>query len=388
MTAHSSGRHRLSQPVPKRLREARVARGKTTTELAEAIGVSKQLISKYELGHSAPSGAILAMIIELLNLPLSFFCSPVPQDASAGVAYFRSLKSATKKTREMVGIRARWVQRIVSYLEQYLNFPKVNLPDYEKLIHDKTLEKDDIEEIASFVRKEWGLGLGPISDLCLLLEKQGIVLIRIDFDDLKTDAFSQWYGERPFIFLGSDKDSAVRSRFDAAHELGHLLLHLWVDSEQLSDRNIFDRIEKEANLFAGAFLLPKETFSQEVMSTSLDHFLSLKKRWKVSIAAMIYRCEELGILSPSQVLYLRKQISRLKIRTREPLDDVLPPENPRLLKQAITMLIENGVVTVAGLIDSIKLLPNEIEELCNLPKGMLSTERKVISLRIKDDRQR
>ncbi|MBK8210507.1 MAG: ImmA/IrrE family metallo-endopeptidase [Rhodospirillales bacterium] len=55
-------------------------------------------------------------------------------------------------------------------------------------------------------------------------------------------AFSFWEGGHPFIFLGADKQSAARSRFDAAHELGHLILHRGVAEEDLeADLNRFER---------------------------------------------------------------------------------------------------------------------------------------------------
>lgn len=374
---------RLPEPVPERLREARLARGYTTAQLAEALGVTRQAVSKFELGHMRPSGPILAKIVEVLRLPLGYLCSQMPCPTPEGTAFFRSLKSATKTAREMLLIRAKWLERIMLYLEQYLDFPEVNLPDLGGLTPNGVLSDEEIEEIAAKARKHWGLGFAPIDNMVLLLERHGVVVTRIQFEDLKTDAFSQWRGDRPYVFLGSDKESAVRSRFDAAHELAHLLLHMWVEEGQLADPNVFEQIEREANRFAGAFLLPRETFSVEVMSTSLQHFIHLKKRWKTSIAAMITRCAELGILSESQVLYLRKQMARLKLRAREPLDDELMPEQPTMLRQAVTMLIEHGVQTPAEIVDHLKLPPDEIEALCNLPRGVLCSEGKVVPLRLK-----
>ena len=373
--------HRLFPPVPERLREARLARGMTTIELAEVIGVTRQAVSQFELGHTTPSGIILAKIIEQLDLPLAFFTKPFqPKQKPFGVTFFRSLRSATKKSRETLTVKAGWLEDIYCFLQEYVTFPRVNLPDFSS---KEALSKEDIEEIVVSVRKHWGLGLGPISNVTLLLEKNGVIVARDIAGESKTDACSQWRGDRPFIFLGADKDSAVRSRLDAAHELGHLVLHMWVDHVHLSDPKILKRIEEEAFSFAGAFLLPKETFIKEVMSTSLKHFETLKMRWKVSMAAMIKRCEELDILSEHQVTYLWKQMSWKKYKTREPLDDQILPENPNLLKQAIELLTKNNVKSAMEIVDAIKLTPKEIESLCNLPSGMLSSEGKVVYLKLK-----
>ncbi|WP_018130572.1 helix-turn-helix domain-containing protein [Effusibacillus pohliae] len=384
MKARNSASSKLSAPIPERLKEARLARGYSISELAELIGVSRQAVSQFELGHAKPSGTTMASLVQVLNFPLSFFSKPLNPNSPSSVTFFRSLKSAAQKMRDMTSVRINWLEEIYLYFQQYLDFPNVNLPSPEEFQIREPLDDDQIENIALFVRKYWGLGQGPISNLTLLLERNGIIISRAYFGDQKIDACSNWKGERPFIFLGSDKESAVRSRFDLAHELGHLLLHLWVEDETLTDKKTFDRIEKEANRFAAAFLLPKDSFAQEVMSTSLDHFIQLKKRWKVSIAAMIYRCEDLGILTENQALYLRKQMAKLKMTKKEPLDDELVPETPNALKQAITMLLDNGVLTVADILDTFRLNIEDIEALCNLSPGTLTSDGKVVPLNFKN----
>lgn len=376
---------RLASPLPERMREARLARGYSISDLADAVGVTRQAISQFELGQTTPKWEVMLRIARTLRLPISYFTTPFEKANQEGVAFFRSLASATKKTREMCESRAGWVWYIYSYLERFVDFPEVRLFDSLYVPDKDSLTPDDIEGVAKSVRKAWGLGLGPISDVTLLLEKQGVVISRSGVGDFGIDAYSKWFGVRPFIFLNSDKESACRSRFDAAHELGHLLLHRHVDKVLLSDGNIFKRIEKEANRFAGAFLLPEESFCNEVMSSSLDHFIALKERWKVSIAAMIYRCEELELLSENQVLYLRRQMAKRKMKTKEPLDDVLPVEMPVALKNAISLLLENNVQTVSDLEEALKLPEEDIEFLCNLPPGYLKAKRersgKVVSLR-------
>jgi len=382
--SHKPNERRHNTFVPERLRQARLAKGYSSTELADALGITRQAVSRYELGLAVPSGEVLGKTIEILQFPLSFFSKPVEQSHnSARVTFFRSLKSSTKKSRESLIVRSGWVQEIYTYLERFLDFPKVNIPEPNINKNIDELDLEDIENIALAVRKAWGLGLGPISNMVFLLEKNGALVTRTGSGTLKTDACSQWRVDRPIVFLGSDKESAVRSRFDAAHELGHLALHMDIDQDQLSDSKIMARIEKEANRFAGAFLLPKESFAQEIISTSFSHFISLKKRWKVSIAAMLYRCEDLGILSDNQLLYLRRQMSANGYRTREPLDNELEPEKPTLLKQGINMLIKNGVQTVAEIIEAIKLPQIEIENLCGLPVGTLSLGGQVIPLKIR-----
>lgn len=170
----------------------------------------------------------------------------------------------------------------------------------------------------------------------------------------------------------SDKYSNARLRFDLAHELGHLIMHANLfTADELKNKTIHDKLEYEADAFAACLLLPKDTFSQDVYSTSINHFIQLKKKWKVSIASMIYRCSDLCILSENQVKYLKDQMTSNKYWNHEPLDASVPLETPTAHKQAFQLLLDNEIVTPLEIIESIGCLPEEIEEYSFLPKGML-----------------
>jgi len=370
-------------PFEDKLKEARIARGYTLTELAEKIGVSRQSVSKYESGLSVPSAPVFSEIVKALEFPLAFFYTENKiSSKQEGPIYFRSLKSADRKNRDVSEIRAIWMNRVYSFVEQYIGFPKLNLPDFDDSLIKDAYSPDDINKIANILRGYWDIGDGPIDNLTFLLEKNGIIVTQIPINDSKIDAFSRWIGDKPIIFLGSDKNCAVRSRFDLAHELGHAILHRHHHPSTLQDAKKLISIEKEANSFASAFLLPENSFSSEIMSTSLDHFIVLKKRWKVSIQAMIFRCNELGYLSDDQTLYLRKKISKLNMRKKEPLDDVLLPERPLALRQGIELLLDKGVLSKKDIRDTFNFPVSELEELLTLDHGTLSENAQVINLKI------
>jgi len=299
-------------------------------------------------------------------------------------SFFRSLKSSNKNEKGKLSVRTDWLEEIYIYLKNYIDFPEVNKPSLDKFHTNEKLSQESIEEIANTVRRHWGLGFGPISNVTLLLEKNGFLITRNPVKSDKIDAFSKWSVERPFVYLSSDKNCAVRTRFDIAHELGHLLLHIEPDQERFNNKEYLDNIEREANKFAGAFLLPRDTFGEEVLSTSIHHFIALKRRWKVSIQAMICRCEDLGILSESQILYLRKQISKNRMRSFEPLDDELIPENPVVFSQAINLIIDKKFLLPSQIIEDLSLPIEEVETLTNVSKGTLTKEGQIIQLKLKN----
>ncbi len=368
--------------IPEKLKEARLARGYTVTALAEKIGISKQTISKYELGQSSPSSETMIKYCNFLNFDINFFMfNNEDSNNNYGTIFFRSLKSAESQVREEIKIRIKWTNYIYKYINEFIEFPKLNLPDFE----EKSLENLDlykIEDIADKLREYWNIGKGPMNNLSVLLEQNGIILCNSNINNIKVDACSEVINDTAIFFIRTNDISACRLRFDLAHELGHLILHSEITKEELENKEILDRIEKEANMFASAFLLPREEFSNEVLALSLDHFVNLKSRWKVSIAAMIYRCKELGIFSDSQVLYLRKQISLKKWRTIEPLDDVIAIEKPKLLSNAIKLIIINNLQTKDQINKSINIPKQDLLVLSNLPLDYLDEN---IDLKIKQN---
>lgn len=374
--------------IPYRIKQARVSRGLSMVELSELVSVSKQAISQYEMGKNEPSKPILNAIAIVLKYPVSFFYKPVSVNENASSAvFFRSGKTAKVKALNAAREKIEIFREINDYLEQYVNFPTLNLP---KITYEddgiEPIDNEQIEKYAMTLREYWGLGNGPIDNLINIVQKNGIMVSKMLLRLNKLDAFSVWFDNKPFIFLGSDKDTNVRIRFDMAHELGHLLMHAdYYSEEDLKDKAIHEKLENEADRFAGAFLLPKETFSRDVFSTSIDHFIQMKAKWKASMGCMIYRCDTLGILSSNQVKYLKDQMTTRVYWRKEPLDREMPVEKPFAHKQAIELLLDNRIITSAQLIEETGCSAEELEQYCFLDKGMLDTrnDSNIIALKVR-----
>jgi len=364
--------------IPGRLSEARIACGFNQTELAAAVGVSRQAISAYEQGDKGPEPGTMRAIAEVLEQPISFFTGESP--ASFGpfsTNFFRKTGADTKKRNAACAVHARWFAQTAYVFDELANFPAVDLPAFEpQCATALRYDDEEIERIAEAVRKHFGLGLGPISNVVRLLETKGVIVCRLEMTGEKVEAFSFWSGVRPFVFLASDKTSGARARFDAAHELGHLVLHRWIGTEDLEDRDRLKEIEREADRFASAFLLPRKSFPNEVYSPRLTAFVDLKRRWKVSIQAMVYRCKDLELFDEQQVTNLYKQISFKRWRTMEPLDGEsgLPLEQPLLLSKVADLVIESGALARDELLARLRLAPSIVERLAGLPAGFLNGE--------------
>ena len=366
--------------VPAKLKEARVARGLSLAQLSKLIGISSQAISQFEKGETKPSPATLIKLIDELKFPINFLCSSNSDESEENVIYFRSNKNITKKLKDACKVRINWIDRTYSFIDSYFDLPKVDILSFGEL-DPESIDKLEIEDITLKIRNEWGLDQSPVGNLIDLLQAKGFVITKLKIGTKKVDAFSTWRNDVPYIFLGDDKDSAVRLRFDLAHELGHLILHKNIDKEELEeDKELYDKIEHQANYFASAFLLPLETFNKEVISSSIDSFILLKKRWNVSIGAMIKRCQMANILTDNQIRYLNSQMIKYGYYRKEPLDEEIKKEKPYLFKQAFEILIENNIFTKEALLEKLELNKDEAIEMYSLDESFFKRKDNILKL--------
>jgi len=355
----------------RRLTHAREARGITQTSLADMINISRAAISQYEKGQRSPSSDILKKIANTLNFPMHFFLRDIHIRESKPV-FFRSMSAATKIARLRAKCRYEWLLDIVGYLRVFVTLPEVNFPRYEEIPSSiDSIGDEDIEDVANRTRKHWGIGLGPLSNVTWLLENNGAIVVRQKLDSKTLDAFSNWRDDdipTPYFILGREKMSAVRSRFDAAHELGHMILHHHVDENKLRNPTNFKLIEDQANYFASAFLLPEKTFSQEVFyAPNLEMLVALKSKWRVSVAAMVKRLRHLRLISREREQRLFINISRRHWRTKEPLDDELEIEEPRVLQKVFDVLSNKNIINKQSLTINLGLYIEDIERAVGMP---------------------
>ena len=177
-------------------------------------------------------------------------------------------------------------------------------------------------------RSRWGLGFGPIPNMIHLLEAHGVRVFAVAPDCRDIDAFSFVRDETPYVFLNTEK-TGERQRFDAAHELGHLVLHgSGNTSTEGRDK------ELEANHFAAAFLMPQNGILQErLRNATLNRIVETKTRWKVSAMALTHRLHELGLITDWVYRSSCVTLSQAGYRKSEPAGMV--PEGSQVLKKVL-----------------------------------------------------
>jgi len=320
---------------PNRLRIARLDAGLRANQLADLVGVNSSAISQYEHGYARPSTTTLAQLALALGVPVRWFATTRPIGAvSEAGAHFRSLRASSKQERGRAFAHAVIAWDLCRVLEMKVRLPDVDVPSLAPTTTADTLELD---EIASEVRQRWAVPDGPIANVVRLLEQHGVVVLRAQLETHRVNAFSYDFGSRPFVMLGDDSGDTARSRFDAAHELGHLIMH--------SDAEPGDGlVERQAHGFAAGFLLPAKLVRAELPARfDLAHLSRLRQTWGVSIAALLYRARELGVMADATYRRAVTRMSAMGHRTNESaFGDLGPSEEPMLFRRAIDLVEQSG----------------------------------------------
>lgn len=288
---------------PDRIALARKRRGLTKKALAERLKVAPLTLTRHEQGATVPSQQFVERLALVLEFPASFFVGADADEPTKEGASFRSMSSMLARERDAALAAGAFAFMLSDWIDERFELPSPDLLD---------LSGETPAAAARMLREHWALGESPIrKNLIGLLEAKGVRVFTLAEQTRNVDAFSLWRRDRPFVFLNTGK-SSEHSRFDAAHELAHLVLHRHGSPEGREAEN-------EAQAFASSFLMP----SADVVATlprvrSINQMIEMKKRWGVSVAALNYRLHKLRITSDWQYRTFCIEIAKRGFREREP----------------------------------------------------------------------
>jgi Zn-dependent peptidase ImmA (M78 family)/DNA-binding XRE family transcriptional regulator len=305
------------------------------SELARRIEVTPAAVTQYERGLSRPTTAVLIRISLTLGMPREFFSRGLDiPEARSSTAHFRSLRSTPANRREQALAFGELALAVLDLVERYVDLPPVRLPAISLPAQPS---EADIADAARRARRELAVGTGPVPHVVRLLEAHGVLVVRLPAEgfDARVDAFSssETASGRPLVVMSPLKDDKARSRFDASHELGHLLLHGGVEPGSKV-------VEAQAMSFAAEFLMPRAEI-EDSLPTRVDWqaFHGLKRHWGVSLKALVYRAHKLRRLSDLSYRRANDQLKRWGHPEPGPLG---PPESPSVLGAAAELLQESG----------------------------------------------
>lgn len=292
--------------TPSRLTLARQRRGMTLVQLASQIEITSQSLSNAENGRQRPSEATVQKLARALDFPAEFFGLSDLEELEDSQLSFRARSKTTSRAKSAVKSSARIAIELRCWIDERFITPEVDIP---------SIDSEMTPELAAeHVRASWGIdSVRPIGNCVELLESKGIAVFSLPSEYRDVDAFSFWRRGRAYIMLSTLK-TAERSRFDAAHELGHLVLH---QNEEYGTN--WRSAELEANKFAGAFLMPRDSVRKYFPGpATTDRIIRSKSRWKVAAMALAYRLHELDLLSEWTYRQVVLELGRLGYRSNEP----------------------------------------------------------------------
>ncbi len=333
----------------------------TKKGLADLVGVSAITIHRYEAGEIEPSPENLEKIAKLLEFPQSFFGGADIDQPRRENASFRGLASKTARVMDAALQSGTLAYLFDDWVSTRYGRVKLDLPEFEPEMPPQVAAK--------LLRQHWRLGDKPIQNMVHLLEAKGIRVFSLAENTKEIDAFSVWRNDVPYVFLNRFK-SSERSRFDAAHELCHLCLHKHGGAAAIHKNS---PIERDAQAFAGAFLMPEADLRSVMKSSiySVEDLLPYKKRWRVAAVALAYRLREVGLISDARVNSLYVEMSRRGWLKGEPAG--IDREQSHYWQQVFNDLRQAGI-TKAAIVSQTGIPSPELESLLFGLANMISID--------------
>lgn len=333
---------------PRQLTFVREYRGYSQTELSSRInGLSQSNLSKFEMGVGQLSDIVQQRIIDFLGFPSAFYEQVISNNVEN--AHYRKKVGISKKRKEYIEQSNKLIGYIIDKMSESVDFPIFSL---------KPIDLEDgysPEYVAQFTRRLIGIMQGNVRNICTILEKNGIIIVEQNdygegFDGVSfiTD------GGIPVIIINGSR-SNDRKRLDIAHELGHILMHLY---PEISIPEYRDK-ENEAFEFAAEFLMPEKEIRQSLTKLKLSYLLPLKQYWLTSMASIVHRAKELDCIDKEWYRYLNVELSRRGYKKNEP--GIVYIDRPQSFFEAYGLFR-----------DELKYSDDELSEMFHLPLDVLN----------------
>ena len=276
------------------LRRVRVATGRSQAEVAKVAGITRVAYRNIEAGTASPRINTVMAIAKALKVDMGDLFTPVRE--LKGVR-FRALKKMNSREQVLAEV-SRWLddyREVEDLVGDTVGFAfEAVASEVSGMAPGSQRAKKAAEHARRLVK------LGPnelIRDICGLLEDNGVKVFTPEVASEGFFGLSVAGGDDggPAVVVNVwERVSVERWIFTAAHELGHLLLHL--SSYEVDETGEDKEQEQEANSFASHFLMPDETFRKEWEEARglglVERVLKLKSIFRVSYATVLYRVSQ------------------------------------------------------------------------------------------------
>ena len=278
--------------IGQRIKNSRIHKGLSLQEVAEKIGVSKQMINKYEQGKSVPNSEKLIAFSKLFNQKVDYFFRK-PEVAIGEINFRKRSKFGAKRVsslKEEIRIQIEnylYIENICEVPNDFLNPLQNSVVDSERAIKDAV----------TLLRAQWNIGQDVIHNIIDLLEDNHIKVIEVDDDSGNFDGLATVIDNKYHIIVVAKAMSIERKRFTLLHELAHLLLP--ISNLELKQQ------ERYCNVFASEMLLSERNvlveFGSQRSRIAFEELKNIQEKYGISISAIVYKLGETNIMSHERV---------------------------------------------------------------------------------------
>lgn len=326
----------MAGPIGEKLKRSRLAKGFSTREvsrlIADRFSVTHATLSNYEAARTTPPMATLEILASFYGRPLTWFFESGPILANVN---YRNLKSRSRVSdlQRFEADAQRWIEaywRIETYLGVHLKSKHSDFARWPR--------EESGQSLAVRLRQKLKVSdREPLRSVAALFDEFGIRAMELE-TDLAVDGLAARFGEEYVIVLNPSLASD-RSRMNAAHELGHVLLG---DCDK--DCGHGDSIaERRAYEFASHLLIPDSELEAAFAGRSMVRLVKAKEHFGISLQAMIYRAEQAGFIPKSTAKWLWVEFAKRGWRKREP-GNVLPDRATRF-EDILDSAVGKGLLT-------------------------------------------
>jgi len=324
-----------------RLSSARKMSGLSLQELASKFDfpITKQAISKYEQGLTAPNSEMASAFAKALNMPVDYFFSSPMVDVELSNIDYRKHKSKLNKPQQTAII-----EKAKEALERYFELENIIGAEEktEYFVYPEVISTwEDAEKAAIKLRQDWNLGNDPIADVVEMLEDKGYKVLEIEapesFFGIKADCNS-----KKVIILNKNSSNIVRKRLTALHELAH---HSLTFHENLSE----SEEERLCHAFAGAVLYPAEMVKKDLVTQRQKIFYNelkiIKERWGISYPAIIKRALQCGLITEYFEKEFNIEYRKNYLHKNEP-GEYLSKEQPIKIEKMVLFSLSKELISL------------------------------------------
>lgn len=310
------------------LETLRRAQGMSQEDLCVRTNVTQAAMSRYENDQRTPDDETLERLAAALGVTTRFL--------RHGHSVRGALAVDTHMRRQKTTKASVW-RRLEAQLNKQRLHASLLFEDISMRAEQSVPTFDPIEtspaEAALMTRAQWRMPSGPVRHLMRWLEAAGCIVFEEDFGTPRVDGLSQWIGDHPVLLINGSSPTD-RKRLTMAHELGHIVLHNGLAT---------DEPEREANEFAAEFLMPAHVIKPDLRSVTLGQLEDLKRVWGTSMQSLLERAYALGAVSAADRAKFYKSMNARGWKTAEPGSDQLASESPEMAVRIGRALQDKGL---------------------------------------------